>query len=432
MSAKPSKNHNDCFIAWGLAAGEHAFYAESLGQFYFFLTGAFLDHLKRNDIEDALVLNFHVGLNCTGEYPVQTESGKTSAQSAVSLTNPDSNGLIQRISTLHRKGGRFTLAVCSAAVIVEHYIHAESEMRRFISRDYRAGNPLTYSELEVAVMHRLARLAHTEENVKLRVFHTAADLPITALYLKFGRPIVPRLPCNGAKAPKGGYKITELLAIGLYEPRYATDVVQKKGDINLPVQILVTGNSRHDGPIRGQIGKLVDVYCKHIKQHAIPPKDPLAGPDTTHIFISHYSEDVALAEALRAKIGTFAEEKDLRCKCILGVGSEMSQPGQSFLANLNELSRLIDYAIVLYPRKKITRHNIPYELGLFSQRFVTRNSSNVPISSRAILVAKPSDIVTDLSNLSGIPIVNRPNGRQSDVVRSLFKKLAEKIPFLCA
>lgn len=438
MSEKKSNRSGssriDRFTAWGLAAGEHAFYAESLGQLYLFLTGAFLDHIKKDNIENALILNFHVGLKCAGTYDVRTENGRTKKSFSISLTNPDDPGLIQRIAERQKSSGRFTLAVCSAAVVVESYSHAETEMRQFMSRDYDPDNALDLRQLEVAVMKRLANLALTKKNLKLRVFHTAADLPLTAVYLKFSKPIAPRLPSDRArKGPdRGGKKIVELLATGLYEPRYATDVAQERRDINLPVQILVAGSSSSDSRIREQIKSLVDVYCKHIKQLAVPPKDPTAGPDTMHIFISHYSEDAGLAEALKNKIESFATSKDLRCKCTLGVGPEMSSPGQSFLANLNELIGLIDYAIVLHPRKKMTRHNIPYELGLFSQRFVTRNVSNVPISSRATLVAKPDDIVRDLSNLSGIPIVNRPGGRRDKVVNALFKELAEKIPFLRA
>jgi len=432
MSVKSSKqtgnSHIDCFRAWGLAAGEHAFYAESLGQWYLFLTGAFLDYLKKDDIENALILNFHVGLNCGGEYDVL--SGANKIKRRFSLTNPGSDGLVQRIRGLQKSDGRFTLGVCSAAVIGENYTHAETEMRRFMSRDYDSVDDLDRPHVEVAVMRRLTQLAVEEKNLKLRVFHTSAELPLTALYLKFSKPINPKLPGNGKRVARGSKQVTELLATGLYEPRYATDVVQEKGDINLPVQILVAGNSRRDEPIREQIKKLVEVYCKHIKQHAIPPTDPSDGPDTTHIFISHYNEDSPLAEALKKRIETFASDKGLRCKCILGVGSEMSLPGRSRSANLNHLTRLIDYAIVLHPRRKMTRHNIPYELGLFSQRFVTRDSSNTTISSRATLIAKTSDVASDLSNLSGIPIVERPSGRMPQVVEILFAELGTWIPFL--
>lgn len=403
-----------------------------VGQLYLFLTGAFLDHLKKDDVANALILNFHIGLNCTGEYDVLAGGKREKRKFSVSLTNPGAGGLIQRIGAFQKKGGLFTLAVCSAAVVVESYTHAETEMRRFMSRDYDAGKALDYPHLEVAVMRRLATLADGESNLKLRVFHTAAELPLTALYLKFTKPIAPKLPSNGRKTSTTGKQITELLATGLYEPRYATDVVQEKGDINLPVQILVAGNSRKDERVREQIKKLVDVYCKHIKQHAIPSKDASAGPDTTHIFISHYGEDAGLAGELKKQIENFATGKNLRCRCILGVGSEMSSPGQSFLANLNELSRQIDYAIVLHPRRKMTRHNIPFELGLFSQRFATHSSTKQQVFARATLVAKPSDIVTDLSNLSGIPIVDRPSGRKAMVAELLFKELAKKIPFLRA
>lgn len=435
---KSSKNrmtgHVDCFTAWGLAAGEHAFYAESLGQLYLFLTGAFLDRLGTNDVENALILNFHVGLNCQGEYAVRTDAGALARRFSFSLTNSNSNGLIQRIGEIQKKQGRFTLAVCSAAVVVESYMHADVEMKRFMSRDYESSKPLGLPELEVAVMKRLDELALETSNLKLRVFHTAADLPLTAVYLKFSRPVAPTLPSNAmntkAAQASRGKKIIELLATGLYDSRYATDVVQEKGDINLPVQILVAGNSQHDAPIREQIGKLRDVYCKHIKQHAVRARDTDAGYHTTHIFISHYSEDAGLAKALKERIEAFAAEKNLRCKCILGIGAEMAASGRAFLANLNELARLIDYAVVLHPLRKVTRHNIPYELGLFSERFVTRDDKGTTISSRATLVAKPSDIVKDLSNWSGIPHVKRPTSDGINNVDMLFKELAKKIPFL--
>ena len=445
--ALANNSHVDCFRAWGLAAGEHAFYAESLGQLYLFLTGAFLDHLGKDAIENALILNFHVGLNCEGEYDVTTPKGTEKKKFKISLTNPKQNGLVQRIASLHKKTGKYTLAVCSSAVLAEAFRHAKPEMKEFIARDYDK----TISDdacLEVAIAKRLAELFTKLKSLKLRVFHTAGDLPLTALYLKFREPVIPRRPANGGKSRggvslNGGKRISELLATGLYEPRYATDVVQERSDVNLPVQILVAGEESADSGIRNQMKSLVEVYVKHINQHTTLPSssDITLQPHTVNFFVVHYGEDSDLAKALQKQIETFARKKKLNCKCIVGVGPEMSSGGKSFHENFNELTHIVDYAIVLYPKDSITRHNVPYELGVFSQRFVTRDSSSKRNSSRATLVAEDKKVVRELSDWSGIPHIRRPDAgvkkgakkcSVAAAAKKIFEDLKGKIPILRA
>lgn len=441
MSAKLSEKIDekgvDCFTAWGLAAGEHAFYADSLGRFYFVLTRAILDHLKRGDIEQALILNFHVGLRCGGSYWVGDERHKSKHDFAISLSDPRAKkpfSLVRRISRLLDFSGNLTFAACSAAVVTEAYGHAKPKMRRFMSSDYSRIARLKKHKFEQSVMRRFAALA--KSNIDLEIFHSAAELPLTAIYLRFTRPVTPQWPMRAERVNTPAREITELLAMGLYEPRHATQVVQKDKDLNLPVQLLVSGESKEDKGVRKQISCLVDVYQKHIDQPCDSRSDTSVEQDTVRVFLSHYGfvGDKKVVHSLKRKLELFAKSQDLNCIFIAGIGLEMSHSESTFYENLKALTHLIDYAIVLYPLKPTKRDNIPYELGVFSQRFMTRDGENHPVSSRAILVADPDLIVENFSNLTGIPLVPRPDANSGmhtdDVVETIFKGLREKIPFL--
>src|SRR5690606_18366906 len=126
------------------------------------------------------------------------------------------------------------------------------------------------------------------------------------------------------------------------------------------------------------------------------------------------------------------------CLCIVGIGPEMSAGGKTLHENFNELSHIADYAIVLYPTKTITRHNVPYELGVFTQRFMTRDSTGKRISSRAVLVAAENKkVVKEFSDWSGVTHIKRPDAptkksgstlTSDEVATGIFNNLKERIP----
>ncbi|GAB6039472.1 hypothetical protein [Endothiovibrio diazotrophicus] len=437
---------SDNYTAWGLVAGNDAFYAESLGYLYLFLAEGILKHLKDDSIEEALILNFHVGLRCSGEFKIKSVAGsdeKIRIPFDISLSNPSGTlvanssdfrpSLISMIA--ERLGGRsLKLGVCSAAVVTEAYrdvARNSGKMAKFMCLDYSPGYCLSGPQFEKSVMRRLQELA--AQNIEPHLFHSASDLPLTVLYLKFSKPILPLAPYANVEPDHDASKITEILATGIYEPRNPTDVLQEGGDIEIPTQILVARGHQGNSKISRQITSLRKMYEAHLTRSSVPLAGvgmDVSAPHKTRIFFVHQNRprDCKVAERIKDLIAGHSANHDLEVQVVGGLDEDTWQHGQTFYAKLQEWVQACDYAIVLLPVNG-GRYNVPYELGLFQQRYIGNYKKP---SARAILIANSESIPDKFSDYSGVFVISREQEVESwDAEGSeLFAKLASHIPFL--
>ena len=435
------------FTAWGLAAGDRAFYADSLGRLFTFLTHSVLPRVGSNQIEKALVLNFHVGLRCLDSVTFASRPNDTQ-KFEISLSNLNGTQpcLLSELTKKMDSQGHLRFAACSAATVAEAFHNTSKAKQDYMAWDYKL-DPVTQSSFEEAVACRFRSLATAKINVE--VFHTASDLPLTVVYLKFKSKISPRFPdeignkLNRGKA-KAGIAITELLATGLYEPRYATRVAFDDENIKMPVQVLVA-SGEHD-PLHKQIANLVNVYEEHLSQQQENPNVGAAKSKpfshAVRIFFAYMKSDFdqAVVKGLGKKIESLCEGKVDIC-IVDGCGSAMSQTGKTFFEQIRLWVHETDYAIVLIPRKfpKKYKMNVPYELGLFTQRFVTRNEKGALCSQRTI-VFSPSGLGNgSFSDLDGVNHASRTKNSKTTVnqeIEHIFSQLTSgespKIPFLGA
>jgi hypothetical protein len=352
-----------------LVRGDDAWYADSLGRLYWWLDKVVLGGVKRGQIQEALLLNYHIGMRF--DYAgSETPDGKRHTVRLSPRGDPG-RALIGKIAALlssHKP--TLTVAACSAAVVAEGFQEATTDVQNFMCLDYD-GAAASGTKFQRAVHQRLAKVARqlSREGFRhpVRVVRSSRDLPLTCVYLRFRKPI---RTCGGGRH----CKITELLATGIYEPSQAVDVLCPGGrDLMIPTEILLSAKEPPAGV--NQVAKLRDTYKRMVEPFAEPRREGVG-----RVFIAyHWRRDRRVGKEVIRVLA-----KKLSGKYEVVDGMLTARAGETLIDRFTAVADRCDYSVAIFPRL-LPGANVAFEHGYFFKRlggaraFVAGYRSSLPV-----------------------------------------------------